>query len=388
MGSLKTGLVAIAFTSLVGMAAVVGCSADGGDAGIVDTTDPTVPEDPNLGKLPPSSSSGDPAPMDAGKDASKKDSGPKAEAGIDAGPPPPVEGTACPTANVTVSKACGKCGTTSTICIDDGSGKKWSPYGACAGEMGTCVPGETVTEDCGNCGKQVKTCGQYCAFTTSACTGQPVNSCKPTTVEYSTAGCATPSTYRNRMCSAACTWSNFSATCETPVNDLKLDIGGAVAAVTTKTITFSAAHVLSRLSAFSTCPQASAPTAGNYPYQYVEIHNPSATKAAKVTVYASAAPGGAVVDTMMVGYATPLQPMDDAGRKACRDGANDQSATVDLPLTGSVDFSILKAVAIPAGGSILIYIASYYEAGSVDFDGNLRATTGDLNINTKIESLL
>jgi len=387
MGSLKSGLFAVALTSLVGTAAVVGCSADGG-SGITDTTGTTDPTDPGpvddgTGKLPPSSSSGNPAPTDAGaKDASKKDSGPKPEAGVDAGPPPPVVGAVCPTLNVTASKSCGKCGKAETVCLDDGTGKgKWSPYGACSGEVGDCTPGESVSEDCGNCGKQVKTCNQYCAFTTSMCTGQPVNNCKSGTTEYSGAGCVTPQTYRNRSCGVACTWSNYSATCETPVNDLKLDIGAAAGATTSKTIAFSSAKVTSRLSAFSTCPLASAPTAGNYPYQYVEVHNPSATKAAKVTIYASPAPGGVVIDTIMAAYATSIQPMDDAARKACAFGVNDQSSA-DIALTTDADFSILKAVAIPAGGSVLVYVASYYVDGSA---GNV--TTGNLNINTLIETL-
>ena len=384
MGSLKSGLFAIALTSLVGTAAVVGCSADGGSA--ITETDPTLPgDDPSVGKLPPSNgSSGDPAPppLDAGKDASKKDSGPKPEAGVDAGPPAPVVGASCPTLNVTATKSCGKCGKAETLCLDDGTGKgKWSPYGACAGEAGECTPGESVTQDCGNCGKQVKTCGQFCAFSTGACTGQPVNSCKPGTTEYSGAGCVTPQTYRNRSCGAACTWSNYSGTCETPVNDLKFDIGAAAGATTSKTITFSSAKVTSRLSAFSSCPLASAPTAGNYPYQYVEIRNPNATKAAKITIYASLAPGGVVIDTIMAAYSTSIQPMDDAGRKACAFGVNDQSGS-DVALTTDADFSILKAVTIPAGGSVLVYIASYYVDGSA---GNV--TTGDLNLNALIETL-
>jgi len=122
--------------------------------------------------------------------------------------------------------------------------------------------------------------------------------------------------------------------------------------------------------------------AGDYPYQYVEIHNPSATKAAKVTLYASLAPGGVVIDTIMAAYASPIQPMDDASRKLCRDGVNDDSdATVDP--TGDDSFSILKTVAIPAGGSILLHVASYYE----NTVGQTHVVTGDLNINTKVETL-
>jgi hypothetical protein len=376
MGSLKSGLFAIALTTLVGTAAVVGCSADGG-SGIGAGTDPNLPApDPGVA-LPDPGTPPDNSIPDAGKDASKKDSGPKTEAGVDAGPPPPVEGTACPLIDAKATKMCGACGTAETLCQDDGTGKgKWSAYGACAKEIANgCIPG--TQGDCGNCGKQ--TCNQYCAF--AACVVPVTAVCKPAAVEYTTASCTTPSTYKNRTCSATCAWGSYSATCAAPVNDLVLNIGGAVAAVTSKTITFSLAKVGPRI--IGSCPNPSISATGGYPYQYVELHNPTA-KAAKVTVYASTAPGGQVVDTVMAVYANPIQPMDDAGRKACRDGANDQSAAADP--TGATNFSILKAVAIPAGGSVLVWVGAYEENGDLDLDG--LPSVGDFSINTKIETLL
>lgn len=385
MGSLKSGIFAIALSSLVGAAAVVGCSADGA-TGITDNVDPTVPDD-NRPLAPTSGSSGDNSIPDAGRDASKKDSGPKAEAGVDAGPPPPVEGAPCPVIEEKGTKPCGMCGKAEILCRDDGTGKgKWDVYGACGGQTGACEPGTSVTEDCGNCGKVVKTCSQFCAYSTSACTGQPANSCKPGTLEYSGASCPVASTFRNRTCGAACTWSAFSGTCEKPVNEIVLDIGGAVGAVTTKKITFSAARTGPRIT--GSCPAASVSALTNYPYQYVEIHNPSATKPAKVTVYLSKAGAGPVIDTVMTAYGTAIQPIDDVSRKACRDGVNDQSSpAADLALTGNANFSILKAVAIPAGGSVLVWAGSYYEIGEADFEGVTYVTTGDININTKVELL-
>lgn len=375
MGSLKSGLFAIALASLVGAAAVVGCSADGG-SGITeaDPTDPTPEE--GTGKLPPSSSSGDNAIPDAGKDASKKDSGPKQEAGVDAGPPPPVEGAACTTLGATAKKPCGACGFAETLCLDDGTGKgKWGVYGTCGGELaGGCVPGTTA--ECGNCGK--KTCTSACVFP-SVCVGEPVGACKAGSKEYSSASCPTAGTYRNRTCGATCAWTPLSATCEQPVNDIVLNIGTTVAAVTTKVITLSAAKTASRL--IGACP-GSLSASTNYAYQYVEVHNPTA-KAAKVSVYGSTAPGGQVVDTVMGVYALPIQPMDDASRKACRDGVNDQSG--DTTLTGDSNFSLVTGVAIPANSSVLVYIGSYTEVGQLDFDG--LPSTGDLNFNTKVEQL-
>ena len=382
MRSLKSGVFAFALSGVLGTLAVVGCSADGGGADIEEGVAPTEPG--SSGSVVPPK--GDPVdPPDAGKDSGKKDSGSKPETGVDAGPPPPVPGTACTVDGETKKKACGACGTQETICIDeDGTGKKWSVYGTCAGELTNgCIPGTVVDEACGNCGTVKKTCTQYCAFTSSACTGEPVNNCKPGAKEYSTAGCTTPSTYRDRTCGAACTWSGFSPTCETPVNDIVLNVPTTVGGTASKTITFSAAKQGPKLSAFSACPQASSPTAGNYPYEYVELKNPSATKIATVTIYASAAPGGEVIDTLMAAYATALQPMDDAARKACKWGANDQSSGTDVTnFTGDSAFSILKTVAIPAGGSILVYVASYYANPTSG-----EPTTGDLNLNVKVDTL-
>ena len=382
MRSLKSGVFAFALSGVLGTLAVVGCSADGGGADIQEGTAATDPVPGSSGSVVPPKS--DPVDVpDAGKDSGKKDSGSKPETGVDAGPPPPVPGTACTVDGDTKKKSCGACGNQQTLCIDeDGTGKKWSVYDPCEAELvNGCVPGTVVNEACGNCGTLKKTCTQYCAFTSSTCAGEPAMNCKPGVKEYITAGCTTPSTYRNRSCGTACTWSSFTATCATPVNDIVLNIPTTVGGVASRTITFSAAKVASRLSGFSTCPQSSNPSAGNYPYEYIELKNTSATKAAKVTIYASTAPGGVVIDTVMAAYSSALQPMDDTQRKACAYGANDQS-DADVDPTGDDDFSILKAVPIPAGGSILVYVASYYATPTGTY-----VTTGDLNLNVKIEQL-
>lgn len=163
------------------------------------------------------------------------------------------------------------------------------------------------------------------------------------------------------------------------VNDV-LDIGAAVSVVTRRTIGLSNARMSSRPAAFASCPLAQTMTAGNYPYQYIVLRNPSAAKAAKVTVYLSVGPGGVIIDTIMAVYAGAVQPLDDNARKLCRDGVNDQSS--DVALTGHADFSILKGVAIPAGGSVLAYISTFYA-----YEGGAEITTGNINLNTKVETL-
>lgn len=72
----------------------------------------------------------------------------------------------------------------------------------------------------------------------------------------------------------------------------------------------------------------------------LEIRNPNATKAAKITIYASPAPGGAVIDTIMAACSTAIQPMDDAGRKACAFGVN------EWPFLGSRRSSLCRIGAL------------------------------------------
>src|SRR5438105_2560069 len=139
MRSLKSGLFAIGFLGLFGTAAVVGCSASGaGTSGIEDTTGPTSPDpDPaptGHSTLPPRNDGT--ATSDAGKDASLKDAASRPEAGVDAGPPPPVTGTPCTDITVTGKKPCGACGHAEALCQDDGTGNlKWTEYGPCGSQL-------------------------------------------------------------------------------------------------------------------------------------------------------------------------------------------------------------------------------------------------------------
>ena len=199
MRSLKSGLFAIAFASLSGIVAVVGCSADGGGAG-VDDTDAAVGS--RLVGLRRSAQGRRPRPPDAGKDAGKKDSGPKPEAGVDAGPPPPVEGTACTDAQRDRAEELrrvrqGRDRLPALTAAARAPGAPTAP--ATTSSRVAAFPAPSCTEDCGNCGKVTKTCTQYCAYSAGACTGQPANSCVPGTVTYTNAGCAA-STYRSQTC--------------------------------------------------------------------------------------------------------------------------------------------------------------------------------------------
>ena len=374
MRSFKSGLFTFTIAGFVGMAAVIGCSADGSSDVIEDQsgTEPTD-EGSSGNTLPPSdpgtSSSGGSSgttTKDAGKDATKTD------AAKDAGPPPPNPGDTCTQVDKVFKKSCGKCGSQEAICLDDGNGKLTvSDYGQCLGETGVCVPGSTETAECGNCGTLTKTCNQYCAWSSSTCGGQPTNSCAPGTTEYSTAGCTAPNTYRNKTCGTACTWGSFTAACAEPVNANKLTISGAVNGVVNGTgYTLAATQQGKRQPLYSCGSSASLSTTTTHPYQIVELKNPDATKTATVQVGMTGTP---VVEVTLNAYPNNLPPMTDAELKACT--TSDWGYTTSWPdITG---------VTIPPNGKIIVRIQSYYESTQTTYSstGNfgLTVTTTALN---------
>lgn len=88
-------------------------------------------------------------------------------------------------------ESCGRCGTRSRTCGQDG---RWGEYGSC-GAQGTCSPGEQRA--CGNCGRQ--TCSNQCEW--SSCSGQGVCAAG------SQGACGTCG-YRD--CNAQCQWTTSS----------------------------------------------------------------------------------------------------------------------------------------------------------------------------------
>lgn len=362
MGLVKSGLVTLAAVGLFGLVSMAGCSADGGSGDVGDSTD-TQPTEGNA-QLPPSSgggSSGD--PVDAGKtDSGKKDSG------ADAGPPPPTPGTPCTKVDEIKKRKCGACGEQSTICFaaDDGGTPTWTEYSTCTGEIaGGCIPGTMETEACGNCGTRVKTCSQYCSWSSPACTGQPANSCTPGGVELSGAGCPADQ-YRQRSCSATCTYDNFSACMAPPTT---IEVPPTLASVNYTIANLSASQTEGRLG--GSCPNASISTTIITPYVHLSVHNGNA-KDAVVTIFSSQAPGGAIVKTVLAAYAS--EPGTEAQRKACTKGTNSYG---DTTITGSSDFASLhgtQAVTVPAGGTITVYLA-----------GELATSTGIVKLSVRTD---
>jgi hypothetical protein len=331
--------------------AIVGCSANG--TGVLDDTPATMPaEDDASAQLPPTSS-GSGGPVTDAAQPPPKDGGSK-DSAVDAGPPPPVPGTACPLVDEVRKKSCGACGTQSTICLADAAGSKWSIYSACENELaGGCVPGTVVDEACGNCGTVKKTCTQYCAFTATACTGQPANSCVPGSVDLASAGCADANTFRARSCTSTCSYDNFG-TCSAPPTVVQ--VGPTPGSVSATVAILSEAQTMPRMS--GTCPNATLSTTVSSPYVYLQVHNPLPT-AAVVAIYNQLAPGGVAFKTVLAAYDGTAQPTADAGRKACLKGA---STFGTASLTGDSKFASLdgtKAVTIAAGATVSVYVAAY-----------------------------
>ena len=376
MSGLKSGLVTFAFVGLCGLGTVVGCSADGSGASFGDTTETDAAGGPPA-TLPPSGSSGGTEEEDSGTTAPKKDAG-KDSSPPDAGPPPPVPGTPCTTLDEVKKKSCGACGTASTICLDDNGSKKWTIYSTCLNELtGGCIPGTTVDEACGNCGTKKKTCTQYCAFTTAACTGQPTSSCVPGSVDLSTASCDT-TTFLKRTCGSACTYGNFSATCSAPPT--VIEVGPTPGSVSSTVAILASTQVLPRIQG-TACPAATMSTTVTSPYVYLQVHNPLAT-AATVAIYNSLAPGGVAYKTALAAYDGAVSPTDEPTRKTCLK-AKTYGTTA---LTGDSKFASLDgttALSIAAGATVSVYVAAYYA-----YDATKPAdSTGKVKLNVQTVSV-
>jgi hypothetical protein len=361
MSALKSGLISIAVASLVATMAVVGCSADGASEGIGLATD----QDPNEAKLPEKGT--DPPVTDAGKPPSTSK-----DATVDTyvPPPPPNPGDPCTTIDEKKTKMCGKCGKAETICQSlDGGPPTWQAYGPCTNEMGICTPG--TTRECGNCGTE--TCNNTCNWG-GACAGQPMNSCPAGQIEYTQAGCS-GLTYKNRTCSAACQWGQFTTVCAAPNNPNKLNASLTVNGTVTGNWPLTTSRMGKRSPTFC---GSSVAAASDYPYVEVQVNNPHATLTMTATAWISGTPA---IDTVIAVYPTILPPSTDNELKACT-MANDQCSSSTIPGCTS-PWSGLKGFTIPPGGAVLLRYSSYYANSNTFGD----TTTGPVTLTVKTDSL-
>ncbi len=382
MRSIKSGLLGGLFCALLGVGMVVGCTATGAteDVGEPDAsgqpdvkTGSTIPPksggDEEDGNDASFSSSGTDGGKDAGKDASIKDAAP--DAPKDSGAPTPNPGDPCATIDQIFKKSCGKCGQQEAICKanDGGTGGIVSAYGLCQNEIGQCVPGETAA--CGNCG--TKSCSNSCNW--NACLGQPANSCSPGTTQYSSAGCLTPNTFIKKTCGANCQFGTFTNTCESP----SLTVPATVNDVSSGTWTLSATQQAKRPEwglGPATCPATDLSLAVR-PYFAVPVTN-NTGKAAVVQIYNS---GANPLDTILSVYPGSTLPSTDDEIKACTTGADDCESLNDVcgneaNLGSYLDWAGMDDVTIPAGATVMVVTAGYYDD-----------TLGDFTLNVKTKSL-
>lgn len=375
----------------------IGCAADGASEGAALTGESASPTEPApIAAVDKGTDSEDDT---VGGESTEPTPGTNtgADASTDAGPqpiPPPVtgapwpapkEGDSCAKADDLAYDWCGKCGVTSAVCQKQADGSlKWGKYaGFCDQEVGECTPGEAIDGVCGNCGTQKKTCNPYgkksnsCKWTTAKCV-EPVGSCKPEAVEYTAASCDVSGTYRKRTCDAACTWSAFSE-CATVSADATVNVP-ALDQTAGVSVTFSTAQMADGLEGY--CPAATLDP-GAFPYRYVAVKNTRST-AATVTGYLSAvSAGGKVIDTVMATYNLSSPPLTAAQRKACDKGISDDTFGANETLTGDSRFSAINSVTIPAGGTVIFYMAPFLAYDATLPDRN----TGTIRFNVKTTAL-
>ncbi len=296
------------------------------------------------------------------------------------GSAPAVPGEACAVADAIASEACGTCGTRQAVCIGStaSGGGKWSPWGACMNEVPSgCTPGEVrVAEACGSCGTKTETCSNTCRWNTGTCQ-EPANACIPKSSEFVAAGCV-EGTYRLRNCTSACAWLPFTSNCVAPSPSMKVPT--TVGSVNATVVVLEATQLAPRLS--GACPAATLSTATTA-YKYVRLDNPG-TRGVKLSVYNSAG-AFSKLDTVLAAYAGATEPTTEAERKACTVGIGDTGGSaltgqgMDAALTGA------KAVVVPAGGSVLVYVGGYYK---VDPTVSPLKSTGPVVLNVKLDALL
>jgi hypothetical protein len=371
MRKFTSSLVTLGLAGMIAGGIAVGCSADGstdipGDSTGTDTngTDPaeagtpSTPTDNGGGGGMANQGGG----VDAGKGGAK-----------DAGKGGNTGDSGSSTLNTIYTRSCGFCGSQQAVCLANGAAGKVSDYSACSGEVADgCAPGSMMMEACGLCGTHQKICQNNCQWQAGSCTNEPMNACSPGLINNSGAGCSA-GTYRQQTCGNDCKYGNFTMSCGAFVNPVTLQVPAVGAVVSAAQDIEPVVGKSWGLGITSTCP-ATTVKADN-PMDYIELDN-NTGKAAKVTIYQSAAPGGSELDTVLFVYNGSSPPADDASKKACVGKVSDSCATTALCGSASTfTFASLASVAIPAGGKILVYSSAY------------SSDTGKMMINVKTESL-
>lgn len=272
-----------------------------------------------------------------------------ADASTDAGTFVPVPGAPCTTIGEIYTERCGKCGTRTASCSPS---KVVTGYGQCSEPVDACEPGAMENQAaCGFCGTTRRTCNDQCVWVEGGCEGEvtAVDRCTAGIKMDRTEGC-TGGVTRSWTCSATCAWVEPTLTCEEAGRVLV--IGGTVGAVTSRDAKMLD-ETMKRLLSSGTAPCSLSASSDTH-YAYLEVKNPNAT-AAKVELGAKAQAGQPDGDALMAAYTTP--PGTNAtDRKNCINGA-DAFCNADIAYGACLFGS--KAVTVPAGGSIWVYVGNF-----------------------------
>ncbi len=379
----------LALASANGMA-VYGCSAGANDPA-TDTEAGAGDQDATVDN---EASTGDDEGGQVAETGPKADSGPK-DAGLDAKLKPDVglPGTPCNPIgqNQNNPNGCGLCGTQSRVCLqgDAGAGIDagvWSDWGACTNEVTTadkCDPSvaDAGVEVCGNCGHRQVICQLDCHKNeTLVCQGEPLNACTPGDTKFTLAqGCPNANQGRSQSCGNDCMWGPPSGCIDPPPNPNTINMSPTVNTVVSKTFALAANKTIAKLG-ISSCPT----TIGTdiTPYIYVQVNNPDSA-AHSVEVWGSVASGGPVIDTIMGAYGAVV-PQSPTDRQACTGAVKDTCASTTPALSPACSGQWAglvgtNAVSVPAGGSVQVYMAAYYDgSGGETITGNFQ-----LNVRTK-----
>jgi hypothetical protein len=271
--------------------------------------------------------------------------------------------TACRNAEVCSNGRCqGSCDDGLTDC-DGGCVDLTSDPAHCGGCTTACPVPAGGTATCAGA-----RCGIRCNAGYHACGAACGKDTDPATCGTSCTACAAPANATATCDGVACDF-----TCDPGFNRQgngcapgmpTLAVAATIGAKAVGTFLLDANVASTRLLVTSVCPNAS--FSGHVTnYQYVRIANPT-SKAATLSVWTSKAAAGPDIDTILATYWA--DPTTSAERLACVVGVNDICSDTSDPTTcvyGGAGFwaglmsSEGNAVTVPAGGSVIVYVAAY-----------------------------
>jgi hypothetical protein len=379
------------FLLLSGFGGVVACATTV-ETSIEDPPGAIAQDDASLEPPPPIGGGSSDAGLDARRDAPRDGRTDALDAAAEAWAP---EGTPCSPSGATQQRGCGVCGRQSRVCLDPGTGPVWQTWGACTGEIdGGCVPGTQIPEECGNCGTRMRTCQASCQWLTGLCSEPDASACSPLDQEFVPGlSCTNANEGRHHYClpreagALGCTWTAWSnCTTSMPyIHSLTLPAGSTAGQTVSGEFQLSPTTRTQRVletgygtNLMAACPRTLETAATRY--TYVGIVNATG-QAARVSVFTSrsAVDGGyQYLDTVMAVYLRDTIPVTDTDRTACTGYVNDDCTrapcsstgyyfaglTSGVSLDGGDDAAVNGSTVIPAGGTLIVYVAMDYSSWS------------------------